>query len=129
MTLARTRFSLYSTLANAFASLTFTDAPRGEPAATVLPRARGGTPAPARENVDTLFFPLVAAPPDYDDDDDDDVHDSVQGRAIDEDEEDDDGRSRALRYSDISCPSGRVRHGASSTDTLGRTVTSSPTAS
>lgn len=51
VTLARTRFSLYSTLANAFASLTFTDAP----AATVLPRARGGTPAPARENVDTPF--------------------------------------------------------------------------
>lgn len=57
VTLARTRFSLYSTLANAFASLTFTDAPRGGPAATVLPRARGGTPAPARENVDTPLFP------------------------------------------------------------------------
>lgn len=54
----RTRSSPSSTSADAFASLTFTDScgPCG-PAAAVPPRARGGTAAPARENVDTTLFP------------------------------------------------------------------------
>lgn len=131
VTLARTRFSLYSTLANAFASLTFTDAPRGGPAAAVLPRARGWAPRRRHEKTSILLsFSLSSR------------HRRItERRAITtvsggaRDTRRPGGRWRAIAS---STPMERhpvrpdsARRGASSTGrTLGRTVTtSSPTAS
>lgn len=99
---SRTRTSPSSTLANALASLTFTDAPCG-PAVAVPPRARGGTPVPARENVDTPFFSSRSGTTDNDDDDDDDVHEHVANENDDDGDDDNDvDVVFHLRHSNIS---------------------------